>query len=513
MGSKILPFIKGLNEKQIFWILFGITFGLRLYAALMAKGISYDGAGYGFVARDFLRHDFVKGLSSAFHPFYPFLIFLFSPDTAHVEITGRFISLLFGTLAIIPLFFLVRKAIGQREAIFSALFYSFHSYLVTYSGMLLTEATYWGLLVLSVYFFWTGLTKEKLWGTVLSGFFLGLAYLTRPEGIGYVLVYIIWAVVDGGLKKKWFKRFILIGALILTVFIFVVPYVIYIHQETGQWLITKKGVSVQSELLYRTEGKDDQLREKVVEKPKSVVKNSYLPTIAKNIVQYIPFTTYHYFRAYHFALWLFLFFGLIRTRQNGIKGELFLASFVLFHLFSLSTFTKSTIRFSIPLIPLSLFWAGAGVLEIQKYFQRLKISNPGKWVSFLIILAILVQLPQSMRPERRHRADQKHLGLWLKENTPEDAIIMSNSPIEAFYGEREFILLPAGVYLPGTPAKSYKEIIQYAREKRVGYILMNKNTHEFNPDFEASIRSADLREFKRYKGNDGDWITVYEVIY
>src|SRR4030042_469856 len=234
MVSKIVLFIKDLNEKQIFWILLGITFGLRLYATLMAKGISYDGAGYGFMARDFLRHDFVKGLSSALHPFYPFLIFLFSPDTAHVEITGRFISLLFGTLAVIPLFYLVKKAIGQREAIFSALLYSFHSYLVTYSGMLLTEATYWGLLVLSVYFFWTGLRKEKLWSTMLSGFFLGLAYLTRPEGIGYVLVYLIWIIVDGGLKKGWFKKIALIGVLILSVLIFVIPYVIYIHQETGQ---------------------------------------------------------------------------------------------------------------------------------------------------------------------------------------------------------------------------------------------------------------------------------------
>jgi hypothetical protein len=153
MVSKIILRIEGLSERQILWILLAITFSLRLYSVLMAVGVSYDGAGYGFVARDFLRHDFAKGLSSALHPFYPFLIFLFSTDAAHVEITGRFISLFFGTFTIIPLFYLVKKAVGQREALFSALFYTFHSYLVTYSGMLLTEATYWGLLVLSAYFF------------------------------------------------------------------------------------------------------------------------------------------------------------------------------------------------------------------------------------------------------------------------------------------------------------------------------------------------------------------------
>lgn len=90
---------------------------------------------------------------------------------------------------------------------------------------------------------------------------------------------------------------------------------------------------------------------------------------------------------------------------------------------------------------------------------------------------------------------------------------MSNSPLEAFYGEREFILLPRGVYALKTPIKSYNEVIQFAREKKVAYILINKNTRESNPDFEGSIRPADLREFRRYQEKDGNWITVYEVIY
>jgi hypothetical protein len=90
---------------------------------------------------------------------------------------------------------------------------------------------------------------------------------------------------------------------------------------------------------------------------------------------------------------------------------------------------------------------------------------------------------------------------------------MSNSPLEAFYGDREFILLPPGLYTPGTPAKSYREIIQFAKEKKVRFILINKNTHELNPDFEGSIRPTDLREFYKYREKNGDIIVVYEVIY
>jgi hypothetical protein len=166
----------------------------------------------------------------------------------------------------------------------------------------------------------------------------------------------------------------------------------------------------------------------------------------------------------------------------------------------------------VPLIPLSLFWAGVGVLEIRKYSRKMKISDPEKLTFLLVLFFILIQLPQSFRPERSHRAGQKEVGLWLKMNTPRDAIIMSNSPIEAFYAEREFVLLPQGISTPGERGKSYGEIIQFAREKGIRYILTNRFTSEMSPDFKESIRSTDLKEFYRYKERDGSFIIVYEVV-
>lgn len=507
MINKSVDFLKTLNEKQVLLLLIGISFALRLYAVLMAQGIANDSAAYGFIARDFLRGDFIKGLSSPAPPFYPFLIYLFSPDTTYVEIAGRFISLFFGTLSIIPLFYLVKEAVGQREAIFSALLYSFHPYLVTYSGMLLTEPTYWGLLTLSVFFFWTGLRKEKVWRIALSGCFLGLAYLTRPEGVIYVLVYLAWVVIDGILRKKWFKRVILIGVFIPSVFIFVIPYVIHIHQETGRWLISKKAVDAQPQFLRENgEGADSS---RGIEQNRPEKENFGMARIARNVVHYFRFVIYHYLRAYHFSLWLFLFFGLIRVRQKVIAYELFLAFLVLFHLFSLSTFLPSTIRFSVPVIPLSLFWAGTGILEIQRYLEKIRISNPEKVILLLILFVILMQLPQSLIPERRHRAEQKRVGLWLRQNTPPDAIVMSNSPQEAFYADREFMMLPVGISTPGNPGKSYAEIIHYAKTKGVRYILANKNTHEMNPGFIESVQSKDLKEIFR-KADHG--LIIYEVI-
>jgi hypothetical protein len=510
MAEKIFFFLKNLKERQLILSLLGIAFGLRLYAVLMAKGIAMDSACYGFMARDFFKGDFLKGLSWAFHPLYPLLISFVTPDPTHVEIAGRLISLLWGTFTLVPLYYLVKEAIGQKEAGFTTIFYTFHPYLVTYSGMLLSEATYWGLLVLSVYFFWTGLKKESIWRMALSGSFLGLAYLTRPEGIGYILVYLGWIVAIGVLTKQWLKKCVLAGVVILSTFLFVMPYVTYIHHETGQWFFSRKAVGIQSQLLKK--GAEEAYPLKGIEQQESKKNNSKIVAITQSMIRYLPSVVYYYLRAYHFSLWPFLIFGLIRVRQKVILYELFIASLVLLHLISLSTFIPSEIRFSVPVVSLSLFWAGAGVLEMKRRLARFSFVKPGKGVVWLIILALLIQLPLSFTPERVHRAYQKEIGLWLKEKTPPNTIIMSNSPIEAFYAEREFIPLPLGVQTAAGPGKSYAEIINYAKQRGVRFILVNQDTHETNPDFIPSITASNLKEFYGYQSGQKKFTTVYEVV-
>ena len=496
MVDRIILYFKGLNEKELLLLLFGITFGLRLYAVEMAQGIANDSAGYGFMARDFLKGDFLKGLSPAFHPLYPYLISLLSPGATSVEITGRLISLVFGTFTLIPVYYLVKEAFGQREAIFSGLFYCFHPYLVTYSGMLLSEATYWGLLTLSIYFFWFGLRRRKIYQPIFAGFLLALAYLTRPEGMGYLVVFLFWVVIHGGVKKEWFRKSVIIGGFILTFLIPSASYLISIHHETGQWLISKKAMGVQT--LLATLGGEQK------ENPNITVLLGLTWTFFRDL----PFTIYHYLRAYHFTLWLLLFLGLVRVRQKNIKEEWFFASLVLFHLFSLATFTSSTIRFSVPIIPISLLWVGAGVMEIQRFLGKKKVAQQEKWLLYLIVLILLIQLPQDLIPERWHRREQRSVGMWLSQNTPEGSVMMSNSPQEAFYANRPFVQMQQG-----NPGQSYRDVIRFAKENRVRYILVDRYTRETNADFVDSIPAfSDLREFYEYKDKRGDMTVVYEVL-
>jgi hypothetical protein len=190
---------------------------------------------------------------------------------------------------------------------------------------------------------------------------------------------------------------------------------------------------------------------------------------------------------------------------------------MLFHLLSLSTFNPAMlspyIRFSVPVVPLSLLWAGTGVFEIRRWLERFCIVNPEKVIAGLIIIVLLIQLPLGFIPERSYRAYQRAIGLWLKENTSDNTIIMSNSPIEAFYADRQFVQLPPGITTSEGPGKSYGEIIHDARQRGVQLILVDQYTHAMNPDFIPAIKKADLREIYRYQKGEKRFTIVYEVIY
>jgi 4-amino-4-deoxy-L-arabinose transferase-like glycosyltransferase len=484
----------------------------------MARELANDSAGYGFMARDFMKDQYGKGLSSPLHPFYPWLISLFSPGASSVELTGRLISLFWGTVTLLPVYLLVKRAAGQKTATFAGLFYSLHPHLITYSGSVLSEATYWGLLTLAVYLFWMGLRSGSLLESMASSLPLALAYLTRPEGVGYLLVFILWAAIDGGLTRGWARKAVLIAGLVCLFFTASFPYLLQIRRETGHWLISKKALEAQVRYLAVDQTKQE-MRRPSLEKRPAVRQKPFgwvrrLRGIVNNVIQYLPFTTYYYLKAYSFTLWIFLFCGLVRRRQEGEdrRYEWFLGSMVFFHVFSLATFIPSISRFSLPLIPMSLLWAGAGVLPLQRFLKRRGVSEPTKWIALFIFLMVLIQLPFELRTVRKVREEQRVAGQWLKENTPPDTVIMSNSPREAFYAEREFFALPPAPLFGKGGGPTYQEVLRLAKGRGVQYLLVNQDTATYNRNFFESVPTSELQSVYRWE-DQKKFMIIYRLPY
>ena len=88
---------------------------------------------------------------------------------------------------------------------------------------------------------------------------------------------------------------------------------------------------------------------------------------------------------------------------------------------------------------------------------------------------------------------------------------MSNSMIEAFYAEREFVSLPKERPSARIQDRPGTDVMVYAKEKKADYILVDDNTLEVNPDFVRSIASLGLEEIYRLEDRKGNLTVVYRV--
>ena len=242
MGQSLLHFWEGekveISKKFLLGLLL-FAFLLRFPLLLYPEVIRYDGVEYIRHAKLILSGDWTGGKAP---PLYPALIafaHLFIPDA---EIAAILISVIFGTLLVLPVFYLGREIFDERIGILSAVIVIVHPFLNSYSGSVLTESTYYFLAAMIVLVGWRAFQRGRGREAILFGLLTALAYLTRPEGIGFLIVFSLWTLIVNplGEKRSWTRR---AGIVILTIFSFLLlsgPYLLEIRKATGRWGITKK---------------------------------------------------------------------------------------------------------------------------------------------------------------------------------------------------------------------------------------------------------------------------------
>jgi 4-amino-4-deoxy-L-arabinose transferase-like glycosyltransferase len=231
-----------LKEKERLWILVGVAFLLRLYLVITSEGISPDGVEYVRAAKFFLERNYYQGFSSVFSPFYPGVTAVVSLFVGDLEFAGKFVSLFFGSLTVLPVYGLGKRLFNEEVGFYSALLLTFHPYLAHFSGSVLTESTFTFLVAWSVLIGWKAF-QNKSWRAMFSvGLLLGIAYLTRPEGIGFVVLFLLWIFFFDGVKfwNHLGRKLSMTGSLLIGSLIFALPYILFLHEITGKWILTKK---------------------------------------------------------------------------------------------------------------------------------------------------------------------------------------------------------------------------------------------------------------------------------
>ncbi len=529
---------KGLFPRNIL-LLFIIGMAFRLFAMVRLQfAVTFDEAHYVRLAKSFLD----TGWSGLFHPywlpFYPLMIAVFHAFGIPLELAGRLVSVLMGTLTIGLVYCLAKALLGPREAKWSAFFYACYPPVVLGSTHVMPESLFSFLAIFGILLAWKALEKKQISLAVLAGILWSLCYLVKPEGIGFLLVFLMWGMlmflIFPKFSKPFFRQATVMVAVIIAWFIIALPYLLFLRQNTGTWTISTKGTvnqQFESAVYFQNEAnpdpffhltKDNQhlpydmayhfgtTRELTqIEEGKSRIVRIHpfqlLQKFVKNFYHEVKTEIPQLFGIVLFILFVAGLFGFRTQDQIQILFFLYLFANVLFFWFILIPLFHLNERYFIPLFPLFFAFMGKGFLIFTQWcaenlaplFKRPKF-HWNNIASFLVGFFILGFgfFPEwarwiSIRPEDPDAwadpVELKIAGNWLKSHSTHPPVLMSLNKAVDFYAA-QFDMKKGASY-------SYDSIernVEYARHRGVEYLVFSSRYLFWFPNLNPLIEKKEI---------------------
>lgn len=228
---------KSRDEVILLIIIIGLALLLRVWLFLNTCLISTDSPAFLSMAKLFAEGKFQEGLHFTYHPFYPLLIAGGGTILGNFEFAGTLVSIILGTLTLIPLFYLGKEIFGTKITLATLFILSIHPLHLRGSSDIMTEGTYIFLFITAIALGWKSLTTNSPYFALLTGLVSALAYLTRPEGICLPVLATFWSGIHLLKSIPTLKRLQIlrnVGYLWMVFFILAFPYLLFIRGETGK---------------------------------------------------------------------------------------------------------------------------------------------------------------------------------------------------------------------------------------------------------------------------------------
>lgn len=478
-------------------------------------------------------------------PLYPVLVGLFHLVIKDLELSGRLVSIVFGSLLVILVYTITKNIFGRLAAIFSSIVVILHPVLTSISLSTVTDATFAFFVNMAIFLGWLSIDKKNSKYFLLTGIIFGVSYLSRQVGIlffcGYFLFAIFWLKWDGSLVNQIVKN---IAVLLIGFLILFIPYMAWVKNYNGLWIEPGfKFVEVQAQWEVEVnkrlkennlpgnglsdevrkyeaihhglsdDGKEIMLWKKMKElggdhSPIGLNKQK-LGSIYYNLYSLINLAIPSIFPTF---LFFFMVFGIIGQEWSKaiLKKHLYLAFFFVVSILFVSL-SHLEERYLVPSIIIAAIWAGNGANNISDFCRNSvkKTISKNYYVVVCIFLLMASLLPGIYKihfKEKDEPLEQKRAGLWLKENKP-NSVVMSRKPQISFYAEGKYLVLPFA---------SYRDIMEFARVKNAKIMVVDERyIPSTRPELINLLREIEVPKELRliYKDEEihGAKLLLYEI--
>jgi hypothetical protein len=444
-----------------------------------------DGPVFIGLAEAFADGEWARALSHKFHPLYPVLIAAFHSMIRDWELAAVAVNAIGGTAAVGCLYGFARAAFRRTTAFAAAAILAVHPHAIEFSGDVQSEGLYLGLFLGAVWALWVALRSASPRAALVAGLLSGLAYLTRPEGIGLLAVggaFAAWYA----LRRTWSRRRAAAwGALlILGAAVTAGPYVTWLRLETEGWSLTRKksvgwvlGIS-EPDVPFAPQpapapvtpkgGSTDPLapeESKAGEQKRGSVKPAAPSRFAPQLGALSELVQTG-FRALRFEVLAVLVAGALigRWRRLSLRGCFVL---MILGLYGLALFALAlnvryvSARHALPPLTVAFGHLGAALLAVAGAF-----SAPRRGVAFaLIFLAIAgIGLSKSLSPDRTDSVAERRAAEWLRaQDLPPGGVAVHRRRIAYYAGAPDVKI----------PSKPFRYVVEEMRKRGADYLIVN----------------------------------------
>jgi hypothetical protein len=481
-------------------LIFILGLTIRLFAAQNIFIINPDGALYIHQARALyygLWHA-INTCGIQHLTIYQILIAATYGVSGDWVISARFISVLFGTLTLIPLYLLSRRLFETSTSALITLIFAVSPVFVSSSVDIIRDPAYWFFTVFGFYFFARQIDEKNFFHLLLSSIFFFLATWLRIEATLFIIVSTFYIILIPQ-EDKW-KKFIVFSIPIAVIlFLFVAGQIILRHSGHIYWyrlqeIVFKLSSSINAYLIL-----ENNLTE-LVKNPPLDIPFEFIFNV-KTLLWFIGLGTIlnNAMEAFFYPFFFIFLIGLPkiwqRARERRVVLYFTLLSFsapILLYFYVFTNWSIENRYLALMILPSFVFF-GFG-LEKSIYFLTSRYHlKKHIAISILCLLILIFALPRDMSPKEADKAVFKQIGEMIAEteggSNEIDILTLGDStrwisfyanlhvkgapcPETRFYHKNLIYIIDNHKKMIGN---SYEEFDRNVRLKGVKYILWEEN--------------------------------------
>ncbi len=488
------------------WLVLILAATLRLALIFSDHYLSPDGSHYASLAEGISENGAYHSRGAHFPdiiqpPLYPLLTSFLVPLSG-AEIAARLISLLAGVGLIALLMFWISRSEGHGKlAIFSGLLLAVHPALAANSSQSATESLYFLFIAGAFYSGWRQFCNPAWHRPPTTALFLALAYLTRPEALAFMILFLPLMIYSGqGWRQKIIHPLLFVLVLIPVLgwysgwaekdigYHTISPKIKFVrsHARVAAWLGPQLNDlppgSREEAIKYALTPDSTALAADAVFYKKfhpatATASAPLLPALSRQITGSLLSALKKMIQP-DFISPLYLLLGaaglFLLQRRRLLNGKLILYLLWLIPGFFIFTLSHVEERFLLPFVIL---------LTIPAGWMWQELTGKRRIIILLTLLLAASLLP-GWRAEQREMRDKNyyyHAGQMIKELLPAGVTVCANKPQAVFWSGLKFKALPF--------APVEKLSLYFARQK-ADYLLLESNDRLRRPYLPVELADA-----------------------